>query len=73
MNEPIVGREFYNKAIRERDEAYERIAELLNELQYARALDDDQFGEAMLAIRRASADAYRWLLLRDPSTKAVWP
>ena len=70
MNEPIVGREFYNKAIRERDEAYERMSELLNELKYARSLDDDQ---AMLAIRRASADAYRWLVVRHPSTKAVLP
>ena len=70
MNEPIVGREFYNKAIRERDEAYERMAELLNELKKAWGLDDDHFEEE---IRRVAADARRWLVVRDPSTKAVWP
>lgn len=59
----------YDKAIRERDEAYERMGNLLNELNTAWSLDDDYEVE----IRRASADAYRWLLLRDPATKAVRP
>ena len=101
MNEPIVGRVFYDEAIRERDEAnqcitdlraelaaerdaysravlvqderdeaYERMAELLNELNSARGAVDAM---GALVIHRASADAYRWLLERHPATKAVRP
>ena len=70
MSDAIVGREFYDKAIRERDEAYARMAELLNALNHALSLDEDTY---VVEILRAAADAYRWLVLRDPTTKAVRP
>ena len=78
MTYGIVGREFYDKAIRERDEAYEHIAEMLAELDPAKWMSEwddgaDRWELDEAGLRDILRPHYAWLVVRHPQTKARVP